>query len=62
MLWCGIHALRNIPDAKAGILPFEVNQRYIEDKDKVSKGDAQMQRAADHLAYLFGKLSTVFNL
>ena len=31
----------------------EVNQRYIEDKEKVSKGDAEMQKAADHLADLF---------
>ena len=45
---------------KAGILSFEVNQRYIEDKEKVSKDDAQMQKAADHLADLFGNLSTVF--
>ena len=48
-------ALREIPNVtncwrKAGILPFEVNQRYIEDKEKVSKGDAQMQKAVDHLA------------
>ena len=38
-----------------------VNQRYIEDKEKVSKDDAQMQKAADHLADLFGKLSIVFS-
>ena len=42
-------ALRDIPDEvikncwrKAGILPLEVNQRYIEDKEKVSKGHAQI--------------------
>ena len=46
---------------KACILPFEVNQRYIEDKEKVSKDDAQMQKAADHLADLFGNLSIVFS-
>ena len=62
-------ALRDIPDEvikfncwrKAGILPLELNQRYFEDKEKVSKGDAQMQNAADHLADLFGKLSTDFS-
>ena len=38
-----------------------MNQRYIEDKEKVVKGDAHMQKAGDHLADLFGKLSTVFS-
>ena len=63
-----MHSLRDIPEEvvkncwrKAGILPFEVNQRYIEDKEKVLKGDVQMQKAADHLADLFGKLSTVYS-
>ena len=67
MLWVQ-DALRDIPDEvvkncwqKVSILPFEVNQRYIEDKEKVSKGHAQMQKAADHLADLFGKLSIVFS-
>ena len=64
MLWAR-YALRDIPEEvvkncwrKAGILSFEVNQRYIEHKEKVSKGDAQMQSAADHLADLFGKLNS----
>ena len=35
-----------------------MNQRYIEDKEKVSKGHAQEQKAA---ADLFGKLSIVFS-
>ena len=43
---------------KAGILPFEVNQWYIEDKE-VSKG--MLRKAADHLTDLFGKLNTVFS-
>ena len=46
---------------KAGILPFEVNQRYVKDKEKVSKGDTQVQKAGDHLADLIGKLSIVFS-
>ena len=56
MLWAQ-NTLRDIPEEvvkncwrKAGILPFEVNQRYIEDKEKVIKGDAQMQSTADHVA------------
>ena len=57
----GWDALRDIPDEVIKncwrILPFEVNQRYIEDKEKVSKGDTQVQKAADHPADLFGKLS-----
>ena len=67
MLWAR-DALRDIPEEvikncwqNAGIHPFEVNQWYIEDKEKVSKGDAEMQKAADHLTGLFGKLSTVFS-
>ena len=51
-LWA-LDALRDIPDEvikncwqKVGILPFEVNQRYIEDKEKVSKGDAQSSRSS----------------
>ena len=67
MLWVR-DALRDIPEEvvkncwrKAGILRFEVNQQYIEDKEKVMKGDVHMQKAGDHLADLFGKLSTVFS-
>ena len=67
MLWAR-DALRDIPEEvvkncwrKAGILPFEVNQRYIEDKEKVNKGNVHMQKAADHLADLFGKLSTAYS-
>ena len=59
MLWAW-NALRDIPEEvikncwrKAGILPFKVNQRYIEDQEKISKGDAEMQKAADHLVDLF---------
>ena len=62
MLWAQ-DALRDIPDEvikncwrKASILLFEVNQRYIEDKEKVSKGHAQMQNAADHHADLLRRL------
>ena len=65
LLWVR-DALRDILEAVvktcwriAGILPFEVTQRCIEDKE-VMKGDVHMHKAADHLADLFGKLSTVF--
>ena len=37
-----------------------MNQRYIEDTEKVMKGDVHIQKSADHLADLFGKLSTVY--
>ena len=60
ILWV-LDALRDIPNEvikncrrKVGILPFE---RY-------SKGDAHVQKAADHFADLYGKLSrqSSFNL
>ena len=67
MLWAR-DALRGIPEEvvkncwkRASILPFEVNPRYIEDKGKVMKGDVHLQKAADHLVDLFGKLSTVYS-
>ena len=51
MLWAW-DALKDIPDEvvktagkRSVSSPFEVNQRYIEDKEKVSTGHAQSSRS-----------------